>query len=94
MPSQPKNSDEVFEVMQKYSESKGYNISDSDLRFMAENMFLTFEGKRWKGISYWPPLAMRWVLTNKTKYARFVVTKPRQGKSVRDKILENYKDEF
>ncbi len=95
MPSQPKNSDEVYEVMKKYSKSKGYNIADSDLKFMAENMFLTFEAKKWKGISYWPPLAMRWILTNNKGKRVPIVSKPQGGKSVRDRILEQRnKDEF
>ena len=90
-----KDYNEVFEVMQKYSEKKGYNLSKSELYTMAENMFLTFEAKKWSGCKYWPPLAMRWVLNNKPKYTRPVVTKSRQGKSVRDKILEQRgKDEF
>jgi len=93
--NKPKSLEEVYEVMAKYSKSKGYNITDSDLKFMAENMFLTFEAKKWSACKYWPPLAMRWVLTNKPKYVRPVVTKPRQGKSVRDRILEQRgKDEF
>jgi len=95
MPSQPKDYNDVFEVMQKYSEKKGYNLSKSELYIMAENMFLTFEAKKWKGTSYWPPLAMRWVLNNKPKYIRPIVTKLHQGKSVRDQILEQRgKDEF
>ena len=77
--------------MKEYSKSKGYNIADSDLKFMAENMFLTFEAKKWKGISYWPPLAMRWILNNKPKFVRnkSVITKPNvsKGESVRSRIL-------
>jgi len=94
--NKPKSFEEVFEVMQRYSNTKGYNISESDLRFMAENMFLTFEAKKWSGCKYWPPLAMRWVLTNKPKFVRNkpVLTKSRQGKSVRQIILDKEKDEF
>lgn len=91
MPSRPKDSDEVYKTMKEYSDTKGYTISDSVLKEMAENCFLTFESKQWKGISYWPPIAMRWVLTNKPKFSSNKPTLTKsciKGKSVRDRILE------
>lgn len=89
MPSKPENSDEVYQTMSDYSDTKGFNCSESELRFMAENMFLTFEAKKWRGTSYWPPLAMRWVLTNrKNTGVSKTPQQPKKGKSVREKILE------
>ncbi len=95
MSSKPKNTDEVYQTMKEYAFTKGYTISDSVLKEMAENCFLTFESKQWSGIKYWPPIAMRWVLTNKPKfsYSKPVLTKScTKGKSVRDRILERQND--
>jgi len=90
MPSKPKNSDDVYNVMKGYCSTKQFNLSDSELKVMAESCFLFFESKGWKDTKYWPPLAMRWVLTNRTKsnpIVKPVYQEPRKGESVRDRIL-------
>ena len=88
--TKPKSDKEVFDVMKSYCQDKGYNFSDTQLDFMAQSCFFCYESKGWKGISYWPPLAMRWVLNNLDKqYKNKYKPKPKlQGKSVRNKILE------
>ena len=98
--SKPKNEDEVFEVMRDYSLTKGFSFSDSQLHYMAEFCYLTFEGKAWEGIKYWPAVAMRWVLKenkdlSKKSYSKKGFTADREkkvdkpkGKTVREQILE------
>lgn len=93
--SKPESDKEVFSVMKDYSEKKGYSFTDTQLRFMAENCYLLYESKEWYGIKYWPPLAMKWLLNERGKFkstsGKDVSTykKPKaQGKSVRDKIME------
>lgn len=104
MPSKPKDYNEVKEVMLKYCKEKQFNFTDKEIDFMAENCYLTFESKEWKGISFWPAIAKRWVLNNKPKKSQtqgwFNVihssdksNKPKSGKTVRDIILEQKKDE-
>lgn len=97
--NKPESEEEVFSVMKEYCQKKGYSFSDTQLRFFAENCYLLYESKGWKGITYWPPLAMKWVLNEAkpTSYAKrgkfnkkvvsYKKSKP-QGKSVRDKIME------
>ena len=95
MPSKPKNSGEVYKTMLDYSNTKRFNLTESELQFMAENCYLTFESKNWNGIKYCPAIAMRWVLTNKPKFSpnKPISQKPKsKGKSVRDRILEQYND--
>jgi len=91
MPSRPKNSDEVYLTMRGYCDAKQINLSDSELKVMAEICYLTFESKGWKGTTYWPALAMRWVLTNMPKSNPIVKPVPTQspckGESVRDRLL-------
>jgi len=96
--NKPQSANEVFQVMQKYCQDKGYNFSNQQLIFMGESCYLYFESRGWKGIKYWPAVAMRWVLTNlersyetrksdkqtKSNYK----PKPPKGKSVRDKVME------
>ena len=89
--SKPNSEEEVFAVMKDYSEKKGYSFTDTQLRFMAENCYLLYESKEWYGIKYWPPLAMKWLLNERGTFNKKVSTykKPKpQGKSVRDKIME------
>lgn len=89
--SKPNSEEEVFSVMKDYSQKKGYSFSDTQLRFMAENCYLLYESKGWKGCTYWPPLAMKWILNEKGKFNKKVVSykKPTtKGRSVRDKIME------
>ena len=93
--SKPHSEEEVFEVMKDYSEKKGYSFTDTQLRFMAENCFLFWEGRNWDKVAYWPAVCMRWVLNERGKFkgtsGKGVSTykKPKsQGKSVRDKIME------
>lgn len=97
--SKPESEADVFLVMQEYSKKKGYSFTDTQLRFMAENCYLLYESKGWCGTTYWPPLAMKWLLNEKGKFGKEIISykkpKPhqssyakRQGKSVRDEILE------
>ena len=97
--SKPKSVDDVFAVMKNYSEKKGYSFTDTQLRFIAENCFLSYESKEWCGTKYWPPLVMKWLLNERGKFNKGIVSpkKPKpqrssqakpQGKSVRDKIME------
>jgi len=89
--SKPESEEEVFTIMKEYSQKKGYSFTDTQLRFMAENCYLLYESKGWYGVKYWPPLAMKWVLNERGKFNKGVTKykklKP-QGKSVRDKIME------
>jgi len=87
--NKPQSDNEVLEVMQEYCQKKGYKFTDSKIRYLAEDCFLYWESRGWKGITYWPPLAMRWVLTNLDKQIKpSYKPKPQKGKSVRDTILE------
>jgi len=89
------NSDiEVLEIMQEYCKKKGYSFSDTQLYYMAQSCFFCYESKGWKGIYYWPPLAMRWILNNLDKQCKNTYKpKPRlKSKSVRQKILEQEND--
>jgi len=94
-PSKPNSEEEVFNVIYEYSKKKGYSFTDTQLRFMAENCFLFWEGRKWDKVSYWPAVCMRWVLNERGKFNKEVSTykKPKpQGKSVRDTILEQEND--
>lgn len=98
--SRPESVDEVFEVMKKYSQKKGYQFTETQLRFMAENCYLLYESRGWCGVKYWPPLAMKWILNERGKFGdkpdKKVVSykKPKlHGKSVRDKIMEKEKEQ-
>ena len=90
-PSKPNSEEEVFTVMKDYSEKKGYSFTDTQLRFIAENCYLSYESKGWCGTTYWPPLVMKWLLNERGKFNKGVSTykklKP-QDKSVRDILLE------
>ena len=89
--SKPESEEEVFSVMKDYSIKKGYLFTDTQLRFMAENCFLFWEGRKWDKVSYWPAVCMRWVLNEKGKFNKITTSfkKPKpSGKSVRDKIME------
>lgn len=93
--NKPDSEEEVFEVMKGYSQKKGYSFSDTQLRFFAENCYLLYESKNWCGTKYWPPLAMKWILNEKGKFNKKMVScnKPKpQGKSIRDTILEQEDD--
>ncbi|KKN73108.1 hypothetical protein LCGC14_0404170 [marine sediment metagenome] len=88
--NKPQSDLEVLEVMQSYCADKGYTFSKTQLDYLAQSCFLCYESKGWKGITYWPPLAMRWVLNNLDKQYKKVYkpqSKPR-GQSVRSKIIE------
>lgn len=87
--SKPESDQEVFSVMKEYCRKKGYRFSNKQLDFMAQSCFFCYESKGWKGTTYWPPLAMRWVLNNLDKqYKESYKPKPPKGQSVRDKIME------
>ena len=97
--NKPHSEEEVFSVMKDYSIKKGYSFTNTQLRFMAENCFLFWEGRKWDKVSYWPAICMRWVLNEakptsyaeKKKFGKCIVSfkKPKPfGKSVRDKIME------
>lgn len=90
-PNKPNSDTEVLEVMKSYCKDKGYTFSDRQLDYLAQSCFLCYESKGWKGTTYWPPLAMRWVLNNLDKqYKNTYKPKPEyKGKSVRDKIMES-----
>ena len=95
-PSKPQSEGEVFSVMKDYSIKKGYSFTDTQLRFMAENCFLFWEGRTWDKVSYWPAVCMRWVLNERGKFGKGTVSfkKPKpSGKSVRDKIREQENNE-
>lgn len=94
--NKPNSEEDVFQVMQEYCRKKGYSFSSTQLRFFAENCYLLYESKGWCGTTYWPPLAMKWVLNEKKKFNKENVSykKPEpQGKSIRDKIMEQENDE-
>ncbi|MBE3037078.1 MAG: hypothetical protein IMZ70_08385 [Candidatus Atribacteria bacterium] len=77
--------------MRDYCSTKQFNLSDTELKVMAESCYLFFESKGWKDTKFWPPLAMRWALTSRTKSNPIVkpvlIQSPRKGESVRDRIL-------
>ena len=97
--NKPESEEEVFEVMQGYCQKKKYLFSDVQLRFLAENCYLFYEGKGWAGCKYWPAWVMKWILNERNKFSKSSISykksKPqqgsyakRQGKSVRDILLE------
>lgn len=98
----PDSSDDVFNIMKQYIIKKGFSFTDSKIRYLAEDCFLYWESRKWKGITYWPAVAKRWILNNLDKQSKQSYKsklKPqqssyakRQGKSVREAILDNEKD--
>lgn len=86
----PNSVDDVFNIMKQYVEKKKFSFIDSKISYLAEDFFLFWESRGWKGTTYWPPLAMRWILNNLDKqYKATYKPQPKtQGKSVRDKIME------
>lgn len=97
--NKPNSDQDVLEVMEKYCEKKGYKFSNTQLNYMAESCYLLYESRGWKGVTYWPAIAMKWVLTNVHSQQAGKIdvrgqkpykgTMKREGKSVRDKIMEN-----
>lgn len=93
--NKPNSEEEVFDVMKDYCKKKGYLFSDAQLRFMAENCYLLYESKGWCGTTYWPPLAMKWVLNERGKFDKKTMSSKKskpQGQSVRDKIMRQEND--
>jgi len=90
--NKPNSDTEVLEVMKSYCQDKGYTFSNTQLDYMAQSCYLYFESKGWKGISYWPAVCMRWVLNNLDKQYKSNCKLKLQGKSVRDKIMEQEND--
>lgn len=95
--NKPSSSEEVYEVMAEYCSKKQFQVSNATLRFWAEDCFLWYESRGWKGIQYWPAVAMRWCLTNVKKLPKkdiskgikdISLTKKPKGKTIRDMILE------
>lgn len=90
--SKPNNTEEVLDVMRKYNIEKGFGCTITQLQYMAEICFLSFEAKGWVGSKYWPALAKKWVLNNRTDFGKktpFIVTKPKaKGKTTREQIME------
>lgn len=88
----PNSADEVCQVMKNYILTKKFSFSEAQIEYMAENMYLYFEGRAWAGIKYWPSVAMRWVLNSVTKFGQDIPTiqEPIQqtGQTVRDRILK------
>ena len=99
MPSKPKNADVVYQTMKDYSHTKEFSFSESELRYMAEDFFLFWEGRRWDKIKYWPAVAMKRVLNlnaNRKPSPKHSPVKAsgtqEKSKSVRDKVLEKQND--
>ena len=90
--NKPESDTEVFSVMEKYCKDKGYTFSDTRLDYMAQSCFFCYESKGWKGTTYWPPLAMRWVLNNLDKQQSSYYKPKLQGRSIRQKIMEQEND--
>lgn len=86
--NKPQSDEEVLLVMQEYCQKKGYTFSNSQLDYLAQSCFFCYESKGWKGTTYWPPLAMRWVLNNLDKQLKYNYKSKPKGKSIRDTILE------
>ena len=88
----PNSADEVCQVMQSYILKKKFNFSEAQIEYMAESMYLYFEGRAWAGIKFWPSVAQRWVLNTVTKFGQDIQSKQEPtiqgGETVRDKILK------
>lgn len=88
--SKPNSDEDVYSVMKEYSAKKGYNLSESQLRYLAQDCYLLHESRKWSGSKYWPAIAMRHILNFVSSFG----TKPifskstNKGKTVRDIILE------
>lgn len=100
--NKPQSDMEVFEVMKEYCKKKGYKFSNTQLSYMAESCYLLYESRGWKNVTYWPAVAMKWVLTNVHSQQTGKIDvrgntphkgeMKREGKSVRDKIMEAEQD--
>jgi hypothetical protein len=90
--SKPKDEEAVFEVMQKYAQTKRYSFSEPQLRYHAEHCYLYYEGRGWQGCKYWPAWVMKWLLTQNKGVSKIQQPKPSNGKTVRDLILEQEHD--
>lgn len=95
MANKPDNADEILEVMKEYNIKRGFNLSESCLSYLAEDMFLHFEGKGWVGVKYYPAIAMKWILNHVTKFGTKIKQidkpkqEPKQGPSVREQLLND-----
>ena len=87
--NQPQSEQEVLDVMIEYCKEKNYNFSKTFINYMATDCYLFFEAKGWKGIAYWPAVAKRWVLNNRAKRLPLSNKPYNQGKSIKNRILEN-----
>lgn len=96
-PNKPNSVNDVLDVMKEYIKKKGYKFTDSKIMYLAEDCYLCFESRGWKGVTYWPAAAMRWVLNNYNKQVnveRKYIPRYETKKSVRDIIMETeQKDE-
>lgn len=95
--SKPNNIDEVYDVMKDYCSKKNFSLSDSKIKYMAEDAFLLHESRGWAGSKYWPAVIMRYVLNYVSKWGTVTPTTKQQkskGKTARDRILESLDDEF
>jgi len=93
--SRPQSSDDVKQIMKEYISKKKFTFSEMTIEYMAEACFLHFSSKDWAGVSYWPAVAMKWVLNNATKFGcqpMRVEEKPKQGETLRDKILKEQQE--
>ena len=88
--NKPESDKDVFSIMKKYCNDKGFNFSDAQLNYMAQDCYLFFESKRWAGIKYWPAVVMRWALNNAHKQQNNKQPYKKKGKqkTVKDIILE------
>jgi len=99
MLSKPNNSNQVFETMKSYCKEKSFNFTDRELEYMAEDCYLLFESRGWKGITFWPAVVKRWVLNNISKRSPYtkgtsvpVKKPPVNGQTVRDRVLKQQEE--
>lgn len=90
--SRPNNDDEVYDVMAKYCEQKGFKFRDAQLRYMAEQCYLLHEGRGWAGCKYWPALAMKYILTTVGSKQGEIPINKTKGKTVKESIMEQEKE--
>jgi len=85
----PDESIQVYNVMVEYATKRGWSISTSKLKNLAEGCFLYYMARGWCNAKYWPALAMKWVLDYYSKLPKDSPRKQkRSGPSLRDRLLE------
>ena len=92
--NKPEHPAEVFNVMKDYCVEKRFNLTEANLTYLSEDMFLHFESKNWSTVPYWPAAAKRWILNHVTKFGSQIKQqvkqeqKPKQGPSIRQQLME------